>query len=102
LRVSHYAADRSSVPYQHVPGQYIQGTQPSTLGPGIAGTVLMAFVLAAFWASIAWMLWGWVGAVIATIVAGFGSILVVGLVRSSSGMQTPVPAQRVPEVVQAA
>ncbi len=95
MSVLQYEVGQSSALFQYdASGQDIQPSQPKMLGV----SVLIGFLPAAFWASVAWLLWGWVGAVIATIVALVGWLFIVGLLRSSSGIETPMPAHRAPDL----
>ena len=95
MSVLQYEAGQSSARFQYDPsGQNIQPNQPKMLGL----SVLIGILPAAFWASVAWLIWGWLGAVIATIFALVGWIFIVGLVRSSSGIETPTPAHRAPDL----
>ena len=55
--------------------------------------VAVAAIPAAFWASIAWLVWGWLPAIIVATLALFGSIFVMGIVRSGREFETP---RRVP------
>ena len=69
------------------------------LGLAIA---VIAMVPAVFWASVAWFVWGWLSAVITATVVLVVSSFTLALVRSASGIETPVPAHPLPESRQAA
>ena len=55
--------------------------------------VAVAAIPAASWGAIAWLVWGWLPAIIVATVALFGSIFVMGIVRSGREFETP---RRVP------
>ena len=69
------------------------------LGLAIAA---LAIIPAVFWASLAWFVWGWLDAVIAATVVLVASTFTLALLRSASGIETPVPAYPLPESRQAA
>ena len=103
MSVYHFEAGRrSALSRSHTSAQYGEPTRRQTLGMVVAAIVLIAIVPGTFWAVVAWTLWGSVGAVVAAIVALVASLFIVGLVRSSKGLEAPVPAHPVPQLTQAA
>ena len=100
MSIPQYEASQSPAPTRHdQPDQDSQSTGRTMLFL-VSGA--MVIVPAAFWGSIAWIVWGWLGAGVATIVVLVVSLFAIGLVRSGSEIETPQPARRPASLKQAA
>jgi hypothetical protein len=100
VSIAQYEARQRPALIQHHPLDHNDQRTRHT-SPGLAG-ILLAIVPAVFWSSIAWFAFGWLGAAIAAIVVLIVSVFTVGLLRSTSEVETPHAAPSPAELRQVA